>query len=133
MEEKKFITWTKEHKTELIIAGISIALVATGIFLGAKKDSIALPFTQTVKGVERSSPRKVAVIPLNTLSTPVTETFEVTRTYTPPKSPFDVTEHIRNLPAGKVHSAEKELEAVAKGIDLLPSQTLVDSYTKYAA
>lgn len=55
------------------------------------------------------------------------------RTYTLPTEPFNVHMHIRNLPDGWHHSPEKALEAAELKIDLLPNQTLVDQYPKYAA
>ena len=58
---------------------------------------------------------------------PVVEATEVTRSI---QYPFDVSEHIRNLPPGWKASAEKMAEAEMLGITLLPGQTIVDGYTK---
>ena len=55
------------------------------------------------------------------------------RLYTSPQETFGVSQHIRNLSGGRHHSIEKAAEAAALGIDLLPHQTLVDTYTKFAA
>ena len=46
------------------------------------------------------------------------------------KEPFEVSSHIRNLHEGWKASPEKLERAAAYGIDLLPGQTLVESYTK---
>ena len=46
------------------------------------------------------------------------------------KEPFDVSSHIQNLHEGWKASPEKLEGAAAYGIDLLPGQTLVESYTK---
>lgn len=55
------------------------------------------------------------------------------RVYTLPQEAFDVSQHIRTLPRNQHHSAKKATEAMSLGIDLLPNQTIVDTYTKYAA
>lgn len=56
-----------------------------------------------------------------------------TRIYTLPQEEVNVSRHIRTMAVGRHHSAEKAAEAAALGIELLPNQTLVDPYTKYAA
>lgn len=133
MEEKKFITWLKEHKTELIIAGVSIVLISTGVLLYTKKETLSLPAASTAKNIKNASLGKATLTPSYTSAISAPADFDTIRPYTTPKTPFDVSEHVRNLPVGRFHSAAKEAEAAAKGIELLPSQTLVDSYTKYAA
>lgn len=46
------------------------------------------------------------------------------------ENPFDVSQHIRNLPKDWNPSPEKIAEAAELQINLLPHQTLVDAYTK---
>jgi hypothetical protein len=69
------------------------------------------------------------------ISVPVIEVFPATeitvvRTIGIEKSPFDVSEHLRNLHIGWQASATKIATAAEHGIDLQPGQTWVDSFTK---
>ena len=61
------------------------------------------------------------------------ESVKEVRAYTPPKDSYVVNMHKRVLKGGKHHSLIKAKEAEELGITLLPNETLVDSYTKYAA
>ena len=135
MEEnqKGFIAWVKAHKKQLLIAGISITAI-TGIILGLKNkesvkelwDALENSLSKTPEELHESITR-VQTVP------PVIEEVIPVRLYTSPQEPFDVSQHIRNLSGGRHHSIEKAAEAAALGIDLLPNQTLVDTYTKCAA
>ena len=46
------------------------------------------------------------------------------------KKSFKVKQHIRTMAKGKHHSTKKAVEAAKIGIELLPNQTIVESYTK---
>ena len=135
VEEKKtdFLKWVKQHKKQLILAGISLSVII-GIILGVKNKEVLEELWKTFKGSTKKelqpefNPRSLTqtVLPENdVLITP--------RNYTLPQEPVDVDMHIRTLTGGRVHSAEKAAEAEALGIFLLPNQTLVDPHTKYAA
>lgn len=54
----------------------------------------------------------------STMSEIVAETKEVTRAYTPSTIPFNVKDHLRNLPEGWHASPEKIAEAELLGIEL---------------
>ena len=139
MEEKKneFFIWVKEHKRQLILAGVSISVIL-GIIIGIKnKDTLIALWASLKKDVKKAG--KPVVVggcaePAATQEA-VSENviLALPRKYTPPQEPFNVRRHIRNLAPGQVHSAKKEEEANALDIILQPSQTLVDSYLKYAA
>jgi len=139
MEEKKtdFLGWVKRHKKQLILTSVSISVVV-GIILGAKnKEVLEKLWTMLKRSTSnKSQPEFIA----RSITEPVTHTvlpecdvLTPPRNYTLPQEPVDVCMHIRTLTGGRVHSVEKAAEAEALGIFLLPNQTLVDSYTKYAA
>lgn len=135
MEEnrKGFIVWIKTHKKQLLIAGISVTAII-GIILGLKNKEAIKELWETLENsLSKTSDKLPESITIVQTSPPVIEEVIPIRMYTSPQEPFDVSQHIRNLSGGRHHSVEKAAEAAALGIDLLPNQTLVDTYTKYAA
>lgn len=135
MEEKKksFKAWVIAHKKQLILAGISISVVL-GIILGIKnKDSLEKLWAVLKSKIQNVPNAEMTVEPASQISTPQLKIVTVPHTYTRPQEPVNVGLHIRTLTGGRTHSAEKAAEALELGIDLLPNQTLVDPYTKYAA
>ena len=135
MEEKKdsFKAWVIAHKKQLILAGISISVVL-GIILGIKnKDALEELWTAMKSKIRNVPKTELIVEPISQTSTPQLQIVTAPHTYTRPQEPVNVGLHIRTLSGGRTHSAEKTAEALALGIDLLPNQTLVDPYTKYAA
>ena len=130
--KKGLLAWVKSHKTELILAGVSITTII-GVILGLKnKDALAELWATLSKSITKA-PVETAVAVSAATATPVLETMASTRVYTPPTEAFDVSRHIRTMAEGWHHSAEKAAEAAALGIELLPNQTLVGPYTKGAA
>ena len=130
--KKGLLAWVKSHKTELILAGVSITTII-GVILGLKnKDALAELWATLSKSITKA-PVETTVAASAATATPVLETMASTRVYTPPTEAFDVSRHIRTMAEGWHHSAEKAAEAAALGIELLPNQTLVGPYTKGAA
>ena len=130
--KKGFLAWVKSHKTELILAGVSITTII-GVILGLRnKDALAELWATLSKSITKS-PVETSVAASAATATPVLETVASTRAYTPPTEAFDVSRHIRTMAEGWHHSAEKAAEAASLGIELLPNQTLVGPYTKGAA
>ena len=133
MEENKkgFIAWVKAHKKQLFMAGISVQHIGIIIGLKIRKPSrnCGVPENSLSKTPE-NLPESITIVQT---APPVIEEVIPVRVYTSPQEPFDVSQHIRNLSGGRHHSVEKAAEAAALGIDLLPHQTLVDTYTKCAA
>ena len=125
-EEHKIFNWVKSHKTEIIVAGVSIAAI-TAFILGIKNKDEVLDFLKTVKSGANTVPLKTQALLDNNV---VSETCKSPRIYTAPQSPYNVDLHIRNMSGGRHHSPEKAAEALKLGIELLPNQTIVDSYTK---
>lgn len=132
MEENKerIITWVKAHEKQLIIAGISVVAII-GIIAGLKnKEGIKSLLETLENSLSKTKKKTPELITKEQTMPPLAEKIPSVRTYTSPIKPFDVNDHIRNLPDGWHHSAEKVAEAAALGIDLLPGQTLVNRYTK---
>lgn len=136
-EKKDFIAWVKDHKKELIIAGVSVATIIA-IILGVKNKNVLLKLCSNLRASVMKAPAPVRQLtdvapvtpPVPIIEhekIPVVEATEVMRRI---QYPFDVSEHIRNLPPGWNASAEKMAEAEMLGITLLPGQTIVDGYTK---
>ena len=122
MEEKKsFLDKIKEHKTEIVIAGVTVVTIA-GIVLVAKNWGV-------LKGslLKTGMKAKDTVIPL------VPETIKKTVIEIPTSvKTIDVCQHIRILPQGWKPSAEKLAAAIERGIELGTNQTWVGNYSKCA-
>ena len=125
-EKQGFIQWIKEHKKELIIAGISVAAII-GMIIGIKRKEELLELWQSLQKKMRENP-SVAVQTAQ-------ETFDKTEIIAFPvkhsvPTSIEVSEHLRNLPEGWKASEEKILSATEHGYHLNPGQTWVDTYTK---
>lgn len=132
-EKHKFVNWVKEHKKQLLIAGISVTAVI-GIIIGLKnKEAIKELWENLENSLSKTTEKLPESITIVKTDPQVIEEVIPVRLYTSPQETFDVSQHIRNLSGGRHHSIEKAAEAAALGIDLLPHQTLVDTYTKFAA
>lgn len=133
MSEKHiFVDWIKAHKKQLLIAEISVTAII-GIIIGLKNKEAIRELWEVLENSLSKTPEKLPEsITIVQTAPPVIEEVIPVRLYTSPQEPFDVSQHIRNLSGGRHHSIEKAAEAVALGIDLLPHQTLVDTYTKCA-
>ena len=135
MEEKKmgFIAWVKAHKKQLLFAGLSVTAII-GVIIGLKNKETLVDLWASLEKSIRKVPEKLPeLMSAEQMPSPAFEEVIVARSYTSPQEAFDVSRHIRTMAAGKHHSVAKAEEALALGIDLLPNQTLVESYTKYAA
>lgn len=129
-KKKQVLDWIKVHKKQLIIAGISITTLML-LVLGLKnKDALAELYCSLEKNIKKVPSKSTPVAALPDIAIP---TVSAVRTYTLPQTSFDVSQHIRTLAEGRQHSAQKAAEAARLGIILLPNQTIVDTYTKYAA
>jgi len=131
--KKEFITWIKRHTKQLILAGISVTAII-GIIIGLKnKEAIKELWEILENSLSKTHKNLPESITILQTTPPAVEEVIPTRMYTSPRTPFDVSQHIRNLSNGRHHSIEKAAEAATLKIDLLPQQTLVDAYTKCAA
>lgn len=124
-ERYSFIKRVKAHKKTLLLTGIGVTAII-GVIIGLKNKDAIMDLWDSLEDGIAKVPEEMSE-PMNAVrTTPL-------RSYTSLKKASDVRQHIRNLSGGKHHSAEKAAEAADLGISLLPNQTLVDSYTKYAA
>lgn len=142
MEERKkgFIEWIKAHKKELLIAGISITAIIAAVLGYRNRESIIalwdtlkkalqktpineLPVISTVPKVDAINPTAV-----NTVEAVKESVAKTVRSL--PQNPFEVTDHIRNLPEGWRASAGKIATAAEHGYELLPGQTWIERYIK---
>lgn len=142
MEEQKkgFIKWIMAHKKDLLIAGISITAIVAAVLVYRNHESIValrdtlkktlqktsvseLPVATTASKVDLVTPTAV-----NTVEVVIEPTEKIVKLL--PQGPFEVTDHIRNLPEGWRASAGKIATAAEHGYELLPGQTWVERYVK---
>lgn len=133
MEERKsLICWIKEHKRELVVAGISTGTMIL-IVLGIKnRETIKAVWGSLKEAVKQSSAEVTETVTKVTAEIPSEHIQEaVTAMASNSESlPFEVSRHIRNLPNGWHASPEKIAEALKNNIRLIDGQTWVDSYVK---
>lgn len=131
--QKGFLIWAKDHRKQLVLAGISVAAIV-GSILGLKNKEAIVELWDTLEdNIKKASVKNAVTAPVSQVANPVIETVQVSRANTPAQIPFDVSQHIRTMSIGRLHSAEKAAASAALGITLLPHQTLVNTYTKCAA
>lgn len=132
MEEKKktFVTWVKKHKTELIIAGISVVAIIA-VILGAKNNETLEEVWASLKNMTEKEPKEIPSIALPQVpeAVHISDAVVISMTHTE-QIPHNVSEHIRNLHEGWKASTEKIATATEHGYDLQPGQTWVEAYTK---
>lgn len=118
--------WVKTHKRALTIGGIGI-ISLIGIAIGLKnKDALVELLSSYSKPIEQAVPIEIpsAETAQSIVDVPSTEDcVRLAERY--------VRMHLRTLHEGQHHSLMKEAEAKALDIDLLPNQTLVDSYSRH--
>ncbi len=127
-EKKTFVDWVKEHKKELIIAGVSIAAIIA-VIIGIKNHKALEETWSSLRKLVEKAPEAMPVaksVPVTEVS-PVKEIIEV-NIISADRVPHDVAEHLRNLPEGWKASAQKIATAAEHGYDLLPGQTWVEAY-----
>ena len=127
-EKKTFVQWVKEHKKELIIAGVSIAAIIA-VIIGIKNHKALEEAWASLRKLVEKTPEYIPVekTVAVTEAVPVKDIVEI-NIVTTDRIPHDVAEHLRNLPEGWKASAEKIAKAAEHGYDLLPGQTWVEAY-----
>lgn len=121
----RFTTWIKNHKKPITAVGVGIITIV-GVILKYRNDENeilenSLEEDRISKLIETSEDLSITQVESQML-----ETTKKERTYTLPTESYDVNRHVN-----RHHSEEKAEEAKVLGIELLPNQTLVDSYEKY--
>ena len=123
MEKKQnLLEKIKEHKTEIIVTGVTLISIAGVVLVLRNWDSVK-EFTAT--GLLRKGTE--ACVSLTCASTLVENNISISL---PSDKIIDVNDHIRNLSAGWHASAEKLATAKEHGYNLLANQTWVMPYTK---
>lgn len=120
--------WVKAHKRVLAIGGVSI-ISLIGIAIGFKnKDALAELLSSFSGPIEQAVPIEILATEAAQSIDDVPSTKDYIRL-----AEQHVRMHIRNLSEGQHHSLMKAAEAEMLGIDLLPNQTIIDSYNKFVA
>lgn len=144
-EKKSFIIWVKEHKKQLVIAGVSITAIVLAILavknretlmkLWAELKDAIMDITKSADkiAVESTEPAVKVGEVVNVVDVINPPTLMVVDNTTIDKIPFGVQKHVRNLALGYHPSPEKIATALENGIELLPNQTWVRDYTKRLA
>lgn len=132
MQEKKntFLEWVNIHKKELIIAGISITTIVA-IVLGLKNRAAIESYWQSLlQLLEKDNHTNNLIAQPHVIKHSNVPSYSINNNIIPfSKSPHHVSEHIRTLPNGHNASISKLEFAKNNGIQLLPGQTIVNSYT----
>ena len=137
-EKKDFIVWVKQHKKELIIAGLSVMTIVA-IILGIKHFDELKELWNTLRGITEQPIKSVSaprnVLPPDTASLPVQTVKPVVNDVVRQSAsePFDVSKHLRNLHTGWHASPDKIATALENGFVLEEGQTWVTDFTKGAA
>lgn len=121
-EKKTCITWIKEHKKELLIAGVSVSAIILAI-IGLKNQKVLDDVKESLKILIEKSPEESLVLE-NVSENLVPEIDKVTKN----RNPYDVPGFVRKLPIGQKASAEKLAQAAELGIILPEGKTFVNSY-----
>ena len=122
--KKSTKAWIKEHKKELILAGVGTAISLGLVYIGLKeKDQILEIFNKFEDTDAKDIETIKANIPIQS------ETLELTGSSSN-MSLSEVMKHVRNLPEGQHPSIEKINSAADNGFELLENQTWVTDYTK---
>ena len=131
-DRKNLFQWIKEHKKQLIFAGISIGTLIL-IILGIKNRAAIKAVWDSLKGVVDHPTAKDAEEVVKCITDiPPAPTSEIVTIMASNSEmvPFEVSRHIRNLPDGWHASPEKIVDALNNKIILMDGQTWVDSYMK---
>lgn len=134
-EQYGFYDWVKQHKKPIIVGCCIVVAAVTGVLI-CEKLSLPKSSIEQLKPLHQlerealSQPLKIECQKLPSVD-PITKSsvVEVT-TCLNGGEPFEVSNHIRNLPSNRQPSTDKILRALENGIDLSEHQTWVDSYTK---
>ena len=132
MEEQKkgFIKWIMAHKKDLLIAGISITAIIAAVLVYRNHESIVALWDTLKKTLQKTSVSELPVATtaskvdlvtptaVNTVEVVIEPTEKIVKLL--PQGPFEVTDHIRNLPEGWRASAGKIATAAEHGYELLP-------------
>ena len=127
-EKNKMIQWIKEHKKQLLIAGICVTTLIVTILGIKNKDLLKAIWGNLKAKIEPASEKVVHIVAEKTTATSVPAPTKLVSD--DPSIPFEVRRHIRTLPEGWKASPDKIAAALEYSIILTERQTWVDSYIK---
>lgn len=127
-KKKNFKNWVKEHKTKLIIAGVSMSVILMVILKVKNQDMLEETGNSFRKLGEKESKKDLIVDTM--LGSRIDEIPNIVdvKTNMMGRTPHNVDRHVRNLHEGWKASAEKIATAAEQGYNLLPGQTWVEAY-----
>lgn len=131
-ERKGIIQWIKEHKTELIIAGVGVGaliLVVLGIRNRGTIKAIWNYLKELIKQPSKDVTEEVTSVVIEVTPEPAHKVIDIAPS-NELSCQFEVSRHIRNLPEGWHASPEKIAAARDNNIELMDGQTWVESYKK---
>lgn len=124
-EKKTIIRWVKEHKKELIIAGVGIAAVIAAVLIIRNRVALKAYWHALSALLKKTTPAVETVTSTVDTTARTTQSVVTTRVVTPHK----VNGHVRTLPIGHHASPNKIATALENGFDLLEGQTWVADYS----
>lgn len=105
-EKHKFVNWVKDHKKQLLIAGISVTAVI-GIIIGLKnKEAIKELWENLENSLSKTTEKLPESITIVKTDPQLIEEVIPVRLYTSPQETFGVSQHIRNLSGGRHHACQ---------------------------
>ncbi len=127
-EKKTLVDWVKNHKRELIIAGVSITAIIA-VIIGIENHKALEEAWKSLSRLVAKTPEAILTVQASpvTEDTSVKEIAKISMEITN-RAPHYVSEHVRNLPKGRNASIEKISSAAKHGYNLLPGQTWVEAY-----
>lgn len=136
MEEKKsLVQWVKDHKKELLIAGVCVSALILVILGIRNKDAVKAAWNSLKELVKRPPSKPAEGVTRVVTEIPPEPVPEITR-MVPSNSlslPYEVRRHIRTLPDGWHASPEKIQTAFENNIVLMPGQTWVENHMRRRA
>lgn len=140
-EVGKVKKWISKNKWK-VVGGVALAGISAGVVCLLYRNSSFYEYGigSVLKGLKRMGHESTGIAErINMTETVFTETTKTVISAVEDstivensvaKKEIQVDGFVRNLPKNWNPSAEKLTEALEKGIDLKPHQTIVDSYTK---
>lgn len=119
------------NKGKVMLAAAGLAALGIAWKCGYIEDALDAAKIALSK-VESSGQSRESIHVVESISRPANSNSQP-RAYTAPRSPFEVSSHIRNLPAGRTNSAENRALAAKYGVSLLPNQSYIPTYEKCRA
>lgn len=119
----------KEHKTKIIIVGVTVVPVVGAVLITKNWDSIKrFVFSSDLKN-NINKQKDIILMTTAPVNVSITENVTIESI----ERAVDVNKHIRNLPDGWNASLSKIESALEHGFILEEHQTWVDAYTKMSA